>query len=230
MSSGFSRPVGLIAPLGESVLTPLGDGCCAAADKNGSKHASSDRACVHNLFFTSSSISEEVSRGSRVVMYCQPDRRLGRMRPFHAMAAMRGDVDKVARFEHDRARIVVEREPCLTAQHQDPFSQWLVVPESRRARLSGRNNPFDSQTRPFQKVAELLGRMVGRPIREHVLYARRVDPLLHHGRRFVIGHLDDEILHDFLRAPVARNGMQLARCFVERFARAQPAHRPIVEP
>ena len=109
----------------------------------------------------------------RAVMDGKPDRRLGRVRPFDAVPPMRRDVDELPRLEQDGFGGVIEREPRLPPQKQNPFAVRLVVPEDRRARLSARDDSLDPYTRTREQLRKLLDAPVERQVEKDVPWRRR---------------------------------------------------------
>ena len=95
------------------------------------------------------------------------------MRPFDAVPPMRRDIDEIPRFERDGFGGVIEREPRLPPQKQNPFAVRLVVPEDRRARLSARDDSFDPYPRTREQLRKLLDAPVERQIEKDIPWRRR---------------------------------------------------------
>lgn len=73
------------------------------------------------------------------------------------MTPVRGDVEPVARAQQARIGLVGKPQFGGAGEHQHPFALGLIIPESRRARLPQRDDPFDPQPRPGQQCRDLFG-------------------------------------------------------------------------
>ena len=82
------------------------------------------------------------------------------MRPFHAMALVRCEVDEIAAPQHAQTTLAFQQQARLALQYHDPLTMRLVVPEVRWARMSSRNDSLDSEPWARKKFDELLGTRV----------------------------------------------------------------------
>src|SRR5712672_989924 len=73
------------------------------------------------------------------VEYREPYRRGCRVGPVDAMTPVRGDVEPIAGAQQARVALVGEPQLGGAGEHQHQLAFRLVVPETRRARLSQRN-------------------------------------------------------------------------------------------
>lgn len=81
------------------------------------------------------------------------------------------DIQMIAGAQHPLVGLMLKPEPGAAGEQQYPFTFGLVVPEARRAGLATGDDALDAQTRPAQKLVELLARRGGerRKGREQVL-------------------------------------------------------------
>lgn len=87
----------------------------------------------------------------------QPDCGLFVIGPGDPMTAMGGDVDPVARLQAAGRGFVVKLQLSRTGEQHHPFGLVLIVPEIRRARLSGRNYPLHPHRTCSKKFVKVLG-------------------------------------------------------------------------
>ena len=72
------------------------------------------------------------------------------------MANVRGNLDPIARSQVEAMVAILEPQHGRTGQQNDELILGLVVPEARRARLAGRDDPFDPHVdaldQPFDRL------------------------------------------------------------------------------
>ena len=98
----------------------------------------------------------------------QPHRRrlgLGRL---HAMAHMRGNLDPIAGLHVDGDVAFLEAQASRAGQQHDELVLGLIVPESGRARLPGRDDALDAQPGLLDEKVDLLFVLAPRQCREKV--------------------------------------------------------------
>ena len=107
------------------------------------------------------------------VMNREPDRRLVRIGPRHAVSCTWWDIKIVTALECDGIDVLRKDKHRSALKNNNPFAVFLVEPKSRRACLPVRDDPLDQQRSGGPKCGELFaclrGRNVGKDIsgRDH---------------------------------------------------------------
>jgi len=78
-------------------------------------------------------------------MDSQPDSVLIWIGPFHPMAPMLLNIEKIACFHGDVFWLIFESESGAALQKQHPFVFTLIIPESRWGRMAARDDPLDTE-------------------------------------------------------------------------------------
>lgn len=84
----------------------------------------------------------------------QPDRLLIRACPFHAVALMGWDVDEIAGFERDVARVAIEAKPGGPLKQKHPFGPLLIKPDPRGGGVAFGDDPFNAEAGGIQQGCE----------------------------------------------------------------------------
>jgi len=88
-------------------------------------------------------------------------RRIG-ARPFDAVARVSLDEDMIAGPEFSILRLTFKTQASGAREHRHPFIPGLVIPETRRTGLPGRDDALDLQIRPNKDFRDDLFRLAGR--------------------------------------------------------------------
>jgi len=107
--------------------------------------------------------------GQSAVMDGEPNGHLFWIGPQDAVAPVRHDMNVIAGTQWPSIRFVLEEQPRAAPKQNHPFVPVLVIPVSRRTRLSGRDDALDLYIGTCEKVRHcLVGERCRRQLREHV--------------------------------------------------------------
>ena len=101
------------------------------------------------------------------IAHAQPDRRLVGRRPIDPVLLECRDVDKVTRFHFNHA--ILELQPGLTFQNDDPLVLRLVIPEPGGRCMAARNDPLDAHVGGTEENLDQFLRQVLRDVIKEVV-------------------------------------------------------------